>query len=108
MSDQVPPKSLNKDRNLPPITLKVMKLVVENIATEMEDDQRRIEEIWKQEPNSIKLEEVRVLRKIGELIDRVGKAVKSNDRVRKALGFRAAAASVEGTREAEKTTEDET
>lgn len=88
MSDQNP-KQQSDEKSLPPITLKTMKRVVDDIAADIEDDQARIAEIWTQKLNPIECEKARVLRKVGELIDRVSVAIKSNDRVRKALGFRA-------------------
>lgn len=71
---------------LPPITLGLMKLVATILADDIEAEQaRRVECGWRKAPDPCELEKARVLRKIGELIDRL----KASPPALAALGLRA-------------------
>lgn len=75
---------------LPPITFAVMKLVAINYAADIEDHQDRlVADGLRRRPAPDKLEEARVLRKIGELIDRV----RADPQILKRLGCRPAVGS---------------
>lgn len=75
---------------LPPITFAVMRLVVTTLAADTEDEQDRLVRFGlRRRPAPDKLEEARVLRKIGELIDRV----RADPQILERLGCRPAGGS---------------